>query len=252
MPEIESNESLMIWLINEIAQKSGNHAILKGGMVLRLLDCPRYTNDLDYVFVPFRSKKEIVPYFEKVLSQLEGAKTEIIFHSTSVRIKIHYKDYRTQIEANVMEDCKSQAIDTEKFSTRNQQFSSRVIRVMSLDWALANKLAAWNERGLVRDIYDIYFIHQILGIMPDLEILKKRLNKIHYSKSKKSLNQSKTMSLPDFLEKLNQAATDLTFQSVEKELADAMTSVSLSGLDYKIKIGIKSLVERIQNQINIL
>jgi hypothetical protein len=28
-------------------------------MELRLLDCPRYTNDLDYVFIPFASKKEV-------------------------------------------------------------------------------------------------------------------------------------------------------------------------------------------------
>lgn len=37
-----------------------NHAILKGGMVLKLLGSTRKTLDLDYTFVPFKSKKEIV------------------------------------------------------------------------------------------------------------------------------------------------------------------------------------------------
>jgi predicted nucleotidyltransferase component of viral defense system len=57
--ESRDTESRMVWIINQLADKFGNHAILKGGMELRLFDCPRYTNDLDYIFIPFASKNEI-------------------------------------------------------------------------------------------------------------------------------------------------------------------------------------------------
>ena len=52
MENIQSDEALRVWIINYFSEKLGKHAILKGGMVLRILDCPRYTNDLDYVFIP--------------------------------------------------------------------------------------------------------------------------------------------------------------------------------------------------------
>lgn len=59
MKEAAENESLMIRLINLLADAFPGRAILKGGMELRLLQCPRHTNDLDYIFIPFTSKTEI-------------------------------------------------------------------------------------------------------------------------------------------------------------------------------------------------
>jgi predicted nucleotidyltransferase component of viral defense system len=47
MIEVNDTLGLMVWLINFLADRFGNKAILKGGMELRLLDCPRYTNDID-------------------------------------------------------------------------------------------------------------------------------------------------------------------------------------------------------------
>ena len=52
-------ESLLSAIITLFADEFGSGAILRGGMVLRLLDSPRLTNDLDYLFVPFKSKNEI-------------------------------------------------------------------------------------------------------------------------------------------------------------------------------------------------
>jgi hypothetical protein len=49
-------------------EKFGGHAALKGGIALRLLDSPRKTNDLDYVSVPYKSKKDTAPTLEMQLS----------------------------------------------------------------------------------------------------------------------------------------------------------------------------------------
>ncbi len=44
---------------------------------------------------------------------------------------------------------------------------SRVVRVMAPGAALAHKLAAWNERRLVRDLYDAWFLSARIGAKVD-------------------------------------------------------------------------------------
>lgn len=248
MQRINSNEALMTWLMNRFNQKWGEKAILKGGMVLRLLDCPRATNDLDYVFVPFKTKKDILPLVQEVIKELEGAKSLASFHSTSLRIGIHYKNFQTQIEADVDKKCKIQSISTVSLAHKYNMLPE-VISVVSLDWALAHKMAAWNERGLMRDLYDMYFIHHTLGVMPDLDILRKRLSQIHYSKKFQSSQQPKKMSLSDFCDKLDRIVGQLTFEAVKSELNGVMAPEILPGLDYKMKIVIKSLVDRVKDAV---
>ena len=41
---------------------------------------------------------------------------------------------------------------------------SRVVRIMAGGHALAHKLALWNERRLIRDLYDCYFLSGRLGV----------------------------------------------------------------------------------------
>lgn len=245
MPEINSTESLMVWIMNRLSEVYDNHAILKGGMVLRLLDCPRYTNDIDYVFVPYKSKKDIVDLIEKVLMELEGAKISHNLHSTSLRFIIDYQGFKTQIEANVALNCKTQPMSTTALAKPNNQLP-RIINVMGFDWALAHKLAAWNERELMRDLYDIYFIHAILDVMPDLDILNTRLEKINYLKRTKAKNLPTKMSLAEFTDRLKRAIETLTPEDVQTELRDYFDQTELVGLDKKMKVGIKSLIEKLQ------
>ena len=68
METFKSTEALLSWIIDFFAQKFGNSAILKGGMSLRLMHSPRYTNDVDYVFIPFDSKKDVKTLVEEALS----------------------------------------------------------------------------------------------------------------------------------------------------------------------------------------
>ena len=42
-------------------------------MVLRILGSPRFTHDLDYLFVPYRSKKDVVSEVVACLRSLDGA-----------------------------------------------------------------------------------------------------------------------------------------------------------------------------------
>ena len=66
----KSLEKLMVEVMNLFSERFSQQAILKGGMVLKLLGSLRNTNDLDYVFVPYSSKKDISGRILEVLSDL--------------------------------------------------------------------------------------------------------------------------------------------------------------------------------------
>jgi hypothetical protein len=51
-------EQLLVEVMDVIARRFDKRAVLRGGMVLRVLGCERMTNDVDYVFVPYASKKD--------------------------------------------------------------------------------------------------------------------------------------------------------------------------------------------------
>ena len=247
MAEINSNEALMVWIMNRLSEVFNEHAILKGGMVLRLLDCPRYTNDLDYVFIPYTSNKDILPLIIKVLNELNDTKINYSFHSTCLRIMVVYKDFKIQIESTVDKYCKAIGLSTSSLAKPNNQLP-RIIQVMSFDVALAHKMAAWNERNLMRDLYDIYFIHSVLNEMPDEEVLRKRLGAISYTQGAQSKKQTKKMTIKEFLEKLTLAIEELTQKSLENELRDYFNPIEFPGLDKKIKIGIRSLIDKISQR----
>lgn len=249
MDTIRSDEGLRLWLINHLAEKLGEHAILKGGMVLRLLDCPRYTNDLDYVFIPFRSKKDIIPLLDKAFSGLTGVQVQKGLHSTNVRYDISltnaFGTFRTYLEANVSESCESEPVSTGDAAVKNNQLP-RVVRVMRFDVALANKLAAWNERKLVRDLYDAYFMHKHLNQTPHLPTLAARLQKINYARRVKGSSLPRSMTLAEFLDRLEQKVRGLTDNDIDQEMRDSLDLTQRAGLALKMRAGLTQMIEKIR------
>ena len=247
MNTIQSDEALRVFIINQLGKKLGEHAILKGGMVLRLLDCPRYTNDLDYVFIPFKSKKEIAPRIEKALRELEGLEIQHRFHSTNVQFDVALKNtfgtFKTQIEANVSNHCEAQSLTTGDFAIQFQQ-APQIIRVMRFDMMLAHKLMAWNERRLMRDLYDAYFIFKSLNVTPNLDVLRGRLQNIHYAKRMSGKSLPKKMSLEEFWQLLASELKPLTPVDLENELRDSLDVHQLLGLDKKIAIALTQMIDQ--------
>jgi len=241
-PEKNTGDYIFLWLMHNISEKFKHHAILKGGMMLRLLDCPRKTIDLDYVFVPFNSKKEITAGLLEIVNNIEGAKITKTLNSKSLRIIIQVKKTTIQIDANVSDSCKSTTITTSSLARKvNEQ--PHVIRIMSFDVALSHKLAAWNERRLIRDLYDIYYIYKIIGVFPDLEILKSRLTKIESRLP--AMKKIKTMSLEKFKTDLSYSIRNLSIKDMKKELIPLLNEAFSIDLELKIKSGIIELIEKI-------
>lgn len=243
---ITESEKLMLTVMNLFADRFSAHAILKGGMELRLVDCPRYTNDIDYIFVPYTSKNEIKDAITGALKEIKDFTVDVSVHSTCIRYRIQRRDIGIQIEVNVAERCPSEPLSTGSLASRVNQLP-RIIRGMRFDTALAHKLAAWNERGLVRDLYDVSFMINTFGTLPDMDTLRKRLSQINYRR--KTKKQSRRMTIAEFIDTLNKAREILSQQKVQNDLRDYFAPEELPGLEKKIKTGLGKITDFLESQI---
>lgn len=243
MIEVDSLEGLMVWLMNFVADKFGNSAVLKGGMELRLLDCPRHTNDIDYVFVSFSSKKDVCELFVDALEQVPDLKVEHSLNSKCLRCVCEYNGLRVQIEINVSQSCESQELTTASLA-RQYDLQGRIVRGMRFDLALAHKIAAWNERGLVRDLYDCYFMANILAIRPHGPTLGQRLAKVGVRVGRKTKKLS--MTTLDLARKIERTLDSLTQQAVEEQMRDFLVPEELPGLEKKMRIGLRKLIDALE------
>ena len=246
---VESEEQLLVLLIDHMADTFGPQVILRGGMVLRLLDSPRETNDLDYAFTGFTSKKQIVSPITESLKDYEGLSVEHSLHSTAVRFDIilnnDHGTFHVLIEAKIVDDCPTIAISTGSLAQK-YHLEPQVILTMKHEVSLANKLAAWVERRLVRDLYDAYYYYRFHNIRPDLDILTMRLNKLNYFD--KSLRKSgpKTLTLIEFCDLLNTELQNLDSNAVQTELV-ALGPNMLPGLEFKIRAALLEIVDWIRD-----
>jgi hypothetical protein len=231
MPDITTTESLMVFLINTFAEKFPESAILKGGMCLRLLDCPRMTNDIDYVFIPYGSKKDIVNMILATLDEIEGLTYEYSLNSKCLRIFVKYGELATQIEANVAKDCPTAAVSSAGLA-RKCGLLGRIVSIVSYPVAMANKLAAWNERLLVRDLFDLYFYYSMVKAMPDMTVLGQRLGQVASTPRNRN---PRRMTLPQLIVKLRDRLVSLSPDDM-LELADYLPIGDLEGLDTRIRV----------------
>ena len=242
MIDIDGPLGLMVWMINFFADKFGNKAILKGGMELRLLDCPRSTNDIDYTFVSFSSKKDVRDLVLDALNQVPDLKIEHFLNSKCLRCFCEYNGIRVQIEINAAMKCQSQELTTATLARATNQ-QPRIVRGMRFDLSLSHKIAAWNERRLMRDLYDCYFMVEVLAVHPHIQTLRERLAKSEIRSGRKTKTVS--MTIADLIEALTTTLVGLSQESVVEQMQDYLTTVELPGLEKKIRIGINKLLQEL-------
>lgn len=237
-----TTEALLLWIMHRFSEVFAQHAILKGGMALRLYDCPRSTTDIDYVFVPFDSKNDIAADIRRTLREIEGATVEIKLHSKMLRATVALDDARVQVEANVAARCASEPMSTGGFA-RSLGQPAQVVRVMSPALALSNKLAAWNERRLHRDLFDVHFLRTRAGAEFDRAALVKRL--AHIESRLPALRKVKSMTVDEFAKGLRTAAQSLDRASVEAELRPLLPAAELAGLVPRLRAAILGVAEQL-------
>jgi predicted nucleotidyltransferase component of viral defense system len=237
----------LVKILHHLTRHFKEHAILKGGIELALFSSPRSTNDLDFVFVPFKSKKDIVTEVADCLKRFSKEIT-VDHQMTSKHAKFFVKQEALQavVEINVAMSVESIAINT-AILAKPFQLQPQVIRVMKPEIALSHKIAAWNERRLIRDLYDIYFWFSIQKILPDPKILADRLKAVE-SRSTGS-SKKKSMSFRQLCDALRDFSSALKQKDVDSELV-GLAPDERQGLDVVLKSQINILVAYLEKNIN--
>lgn len=232
-------EALLVRVMDLFARKFDRKAVLRGGMGLRILGCERLTNDLDYVFIPFKSKKDIVEDVISTLKEIEDAKVEYSLNSKCLRFALKVDDVSIQIEAEVAMDVPIQIISNKELALKFN-LQPRLIPVVEYSVALANKMAAWNERRLIRDVYDIWF-YLTMGIKPDIKTLKERLKKPSYSKLVRKEDYFRGSEVGQFYDFLRMKIRDMTDRDIEDSLGDYLKKEDIAGLSMKFRAKLADL-----------
>ena len=128
---INSELDLMVFVMHLIRKRFKSQAILRGGMVLYLLNSKRYTNELDYAFVPFKSKKEILKPLFEMLDDVEELKYEYDLNSQCLRVFVSYQGYSCQLEIKNYTDLESTSVSTKAIP--NLGMPSFVVRIANLE-----------------------------------------------------------------------------------------------------------------------
>jgi len=232
-------EALLLRVMDLFARKFDRKAVLRGGMGLRILGCERLTNDLDYVFVPFKSKKDIVEDVLSALKEIEGAKIEYSLNSKCLRVALKVDGTSIQIEAKVAMDVAVQIISNKELALKFN-LQPRLIPVVDYSVAFANKMAAWNERRLIRDVYDIWF-YLTMGLKPDIRTLRERLKKPVYSKLVRKEDYFKGSEVEEFFDFLRMNIRDISDKDIENSLGDYLKKDDIAGLSMKFRAELSKL-----------
>lgn len=233
-----TRDGLFLWVMHRFSEVFEEHAVLKGGMALRLMNCPRRTVDIDYVFIPFESKKQIVDRINGVLTEIDGAEIDSRLHSKMLRVGLRVDDVAIKVEVNVDEWCETIPMTTGELAY-SVGHPAQVVRVMDPSSALAHKLAAWNERRLVRDLYDCTFLAERVRVKPDLAVLDRRLSRVESRLP--SLKRRRRISRTELAAELRGAVRDLVDSDVEAELAGVLPAEELAGLAIRIRGAVEGL-----------
>ena len=118
---------------------------------------------------------------------------------------------------------------------------SRIVRIMDPSVALAHKIAAWNERRLGRDLYDVYFLFSRIDTNPDRTVLESRLS--HFESRIPKLRKKKTMSMQELLDALAEERVSLDDAKIESELGALLSIEERAGLALRMKSAIAALMD---------
>lgn len=108
--------------------------------------------------------------------------------------------------------------------------------------SFAHKIAAWNERELMRDLYDIYQYESLFRISPRMDILQMRLKK---ARSYKGVAAAR--DIDELANKLAKIAEKLN-DDIMTELRPLLSEEEFAGLAFRMRPAILDLCKKLQKE----
>lgn len=238
---MKQNEELLVRLLGELAVQFKNELILKGGMLLRLLNSPRSTQDLDYIWIRTKKRTLFAEDLKIFLESLGDIKVpDVKANSRGIFIEVLHPSsgLKAKIEISVE---KSTGKNPKPLSTallaRLYSLQPHIITTMDLSEAFAHKIAASLERNLVRDLFDLSQLEPLTSF--DQKILQERLSHLAIARAK-----PRKVDMPEAVEMLKNKMESLTEKRMRDELSATLPEDQLAGLELVIRAAISRLIQK--------
>lgn len=240
---MKNREELLLKVMHLMSEHFKDRIVLEGGMLLRLLNSPRATQDVDYLLVSESSKKVLAEEIKKVLLKLD----DVIVRAVELNSRGIFVSLESRNEPNVGAFLEISVVSAllkppTSISTialaGRYSMTGRIVASMELSEAFAHKICAAIERDSIRDLYDMTILEPLCEI--DMAILSKRLSNLSVKRQK-----ARSISLDEAVERLRTRAGDITQEKVERELGAWLPDESLCGMDVIIKSTILRVAQRI-------
>lgn len=242
---MNKKEELLIKIIHFLSEKFKERIVLEGGMLLRLFNSPRSTQDVDYYLLSDKSKKLLVKDIEKVLSQFaEATISKVTVNSRGIVVDMDGVEEgvgTVMIEINVVSSLHMPSDHVSTVALSNQySLSGRIVTTIALPEAFAHKISACIERRSMRDLYDISIFDVLCDF--DRNTLNNRFQSLSINRKKPQVITFEMAA--DWLEK---RANGLSEESLRDELYPLIPSEQQAGLAYVIKAAVMRVVQKLRN-----
>lgn len=241
---MKDREELLIRIIHFLADKLKTEIALEGGMLLRLLGCPRSTQDADYVLRSAQSKKVLAERLRRILSQWDEIRVvDLTLNSRGIFIDVETTE-RPLLKASI--EIKVQAalgLPIESASTaavaRDHLLDGRIVSTVALAEAFSNKIAAALERSSARDLYDLSQFEPLGSY--DVLTLRKRLASLSVNRAR-----PKAVAFEQAASMLRARIDALTEEDLENQLYPLLPPHQRRGLLLIIKAAIGRIAARLE------
>jgi len=229
--------------MNFLAVKYKNQLVLKGGMLLRLLDSPRITRDLDYSWIRTKKRNLFASELKEALKSLEGLQVvDVKTNSRGVFLEVveEGSNLRAKVEVNVVNSFHRppKPMSTSSLS-QPYDLKPQVLASMDLAEMFSHKIAAALERDLLRDLYDIMILARLTSF--DEETLRERLSKLEIRRGRpRSVTPSEAAKL------LQRKIDALTPEAIATELLPVLEGQPLQGLETILKAAVTQIIAQIE------
>lgn len=239
-----STEAFLARLINLLSDQFKDHLVLKGGMQLRLLNSPRSTQDIDFVWLSRESKKILAKLVRNTLSKEEDIVIlKESLNSRGIFISVEEKQTRKKaiLELNVLSSTHlpPEPLSTAPIASRHA-LSARVISTMAIPESFSHKICACLEREAARDLYDLSLFEPMEPF--DEKTLRVRLSSISIKRQK-----PKKLTLQQAGDFLRQRLQGLTELRLKEELYPLLPPENRGGLLRVIQASVGRITQKLEN-----
>ncbi len=240
---MKPTEELLARILNHLAEKFKNQLILKGGILLRLLNSPRSTQDIDYSWVRTKKRTLFANDIKEGLESMEGILvSDVRCNSRGIFMQLIDQNSKqmAKVEIGVVTSLHLPPTPLSTAPLANiYSLKNCIVSTMNLAEAFSHKLAASLERNLMRDLYDLTQMEPLSDF--DLDVFRERLKHLEIRRDK-----PRAVSIEEAILLLKKKANGVTQKDIEDELSAVIPKDRLIGSDLMIRASLSRIISKLE------